>query len=195
MFLSHRRRHPGTEPLGVVGPGLASAAAACHRPLRGHGTLGRRVLTRPADRPLAPFTTRWHACADARSARQRRCGVDPGPPSRRACPRWPPISADRAEGLSPSTIRFPTLASRGPSLRGGVPCMNWAVSSSPTDLASPSYIPRRRSNTVAGSTPCRSAALLGRATRPSHNPSIRCPRSSTISSPSSACRTSRPDLP
>jgi hypothetical protein len=49
------RGHHGGDPLGVVGPGLDPAADARHRSLRDHGVLGERVLTRPADRPLAPF--------------------------------------------------------------------------------------------------------------------------------------------
>jgi hypothetical protein len=62
----------------VVGPGLASAAAARHRSLRDHGALGRRVLTRPADRSLAPFT---HSLARERrrSRRSARAAAESTP--------------------------------------------------------------------------------------------------------------------
>jgi hypothetical protein len=45
-------------PLGVVGPGIVSAADARHRSLRDHGALGIRALTRPADRSLVPVPIR-----------------------------------------------------------------------------------------------------------------------------------------
>jgi hypothetical protein len=53
----------------VVGPGIASAADARHRSLRDHGALGIRVLTRPADRPLAPVPIRAHSRAKTLAAR------------------------------------------------------------------------------------------------------------------------------
>ena len=58
VIVGRRKASLSWRALGVVGPGLASAADARHRSLRDHGALGSRALTRPADRPLVPVPTR-----------------------------------------------------------------------------------------------------------------------------------------
>jgi hypothetical protein len=81
------RGNPGKRPLGFHGRGGdGPSAAACQRPRRRvHGTLGFRVLTRPAKRwSLAPVPNRWQPSADARCAILRRLETVPTPPARRA---------------------------------------------------------------------------------------------------------------
>jgi len=100
-LLGSRRLYPGKRRSAFGSPGrptsrsLRSPSAGLRgdvprRPhangpaSRVHGTLGSRVLTRPADRSRAPVPTRWRASADARGARLRRRGPLPAPPARRA---------------------------------------------------------------------------------------------------------------